>query len=49
LVILGPDCAGKTTLILHLNGLLGNLDNEIKVSNFDYNDENIPHIIYTVC
>ena len=40
--------AGKTTLILHLNGILGELKGEIKVDGLEYSSENIGKIRKTV-
>ena len=46
--VLGPNGAGKTTFILHLNGILGNLDEEIEINNLKYTQENINKIRKTV-
>ena len=48
IAILGPNCAGKTTLILHLNGILGELKGEIEVDGLEYSTENIGKIRKTV-
>lgn len=39
--VLGPNGAGKTTFILHLNGILGNLDDSIYINNLSINEENL--------
>ena len=46
--VLGPNGAGKTTFILHLNGILGNLDEKIEINNLKYSQENINKIRKTV-
>ena len=46
--VLGPNGAGKTTFILHLNGILGKLDEEIEINNLKYSQENINKIRKTV-
>jgi cobalt/nickel transport system ATP-binding protein len=42
--VLGPNGAGKTTFILHLNGILGNLDDSIYINNLSINEENLKKI-----
>jgi cobalt/nickel transport system ATP-binding protein len=42
--VLGPNGAGKTTFILHLNGILGNLDNSIYINNLSINEDNLKKI-----
>jgi len=42
--VLGPNGAGKTTFILHLNGVLGNLDDSIYINNLSINEENLKKI-----
>jgi len=42
--VLGPNGAGKTTFILHLNGILGNLDDSIYINNISINEENLKKI-----
>ena len=42
--VLGPNGAGKTTFILHLNGILGNLDNSIYINNLSVNEDNLKKI-----
>jgi len=42
--VLGPNGAGKTTFILHLNGILGNLDDSIYINNLSINEENLKNI-----
>ena len=39
--VLGPNGAGKTTFILHLNGILGNLDDSIYINNLSINEDNL--------
>ena len=46
--VLGPNGAGKTTFILHLNGILGNLDEKIEINHLKYSQENINKIRKTV-
>ena len=46
--VLGPNGAGKTTFILHLNGILGNLDEKIEINNLKYSQDNINKIRKTV-
>ena len=46
--VLGPNGAGKTTFILHLNGILGKLDEEIEIDNLKYSLDNINKIRKTV-
>ena len=42
--VLGPNGAGKTTFILHLNGILGNLDDSIYINNLSINEDNLKKI-----
>lgn len=42
--VLGPNGAGKTTFILHLNGILGNLDDSIYINNLSVNEDNLKKI-----
>ena len=42
--VLGPNGAGKTTFILHLNGILGNLDDSIYINNLSINQDNLKKI-----
>jgi len=42
--VLGPNGAGKTTFILHLNGILGNLDDSIYINNLSINEDNLKNI-----
>jgi len=44
LAVLGPNGAGKTTFILHLNGILGDLNGQITLNNVDFSEENISKI-----
>ena len=43
-VLSSPSGAGKTTLILHLNGILGDLSGQITLNNKDFSEENISKI-----
>ena len=42
--VLGPNGAGKTTFILHLNGILGNLDDSIYINKLSINEDNLKKI-----
>ena len=42
--VLGPNGAGKTTFILHLNGILGYLDDSIYINNLSINEDNLKKI-----
>ena len=44
LAVLGPNGAGKTTFILHLNGILGDLNGKISLNDKDFSEENISKI-----
>ena len=44
LAVLGPNGAGKTTFILHLNGILGDLNAQITLNNNSFSEENISKI-----
>ena len=46
--ILGPNGAGITTLILHLNAILGEMNGSIKLNNLEFIEDNLAEIRKTV-